>query len=787
MGIVWVSIFWLVGIYAGRELPLRPIQWAVLLILTTLAALVLRKHRLHRSTYLLLIPFFLGALRARLDVKELSPDDLAFYNDLELPVRITGTIVDDPEPHETYTALRVRAERLVIPDLDLARTIQGDVLVHANPYRDWTYGDWVRVKGEIETPPLLDSFSYKDYLARKDIFSWMPKAAVLMLDHGRGNPLLRWIYQVRHRLYQTIVRILPEPEASLSAGILLGIESTIPDDLYEDFSRTGTTHIIAISGFNITLIANMIISLSRRFFGSRRGLFVAAFGITLYTILVGADAAVVRAAVMGGLALGARYWGRETLGLASLGTSSMLMTAFDPAVLWDVGFQLSFAATLGLVLYAQPLQRWSTESLFARLSPDRAKQAGGFVSEFVLFTMAAQVTTWPLTAVYFQRFSFVSFLTNPMILPLQPPLMILSGAAAIAGTIWMPIGNVLALFAWPFPALTIRIVRLMARFATGGYGLSAASGWLITGYYITLFGMTGALQVLNRDSRLIISLKRRLSGVRVRSVWLLAAAALATGFVWQSAVNSADGLLHLTIFEVGSGDAVLIRSPAGENILIDGGKSPTKLLNQLGLRLPLLQRRLDWLILGGTHRDQMAGLVGLVDHLAIEDALVPQALGSYSFQRVKEQLVTSEVQLHTASTDQELRIDGSMTLEIINCSDSGLILLIEYGRARILIPSGMTPEAIETIIHDHRMRDLSVMLLPDGGHPSVNPAEWLEITNPRVVILSVGGTGRTERPSMEVLDSLEGRTILRTDRHGTIEIISDGEALWVETERAFNE
>ncbi|MDF1499398.1 MAG: ComEC/Rec2 family competence protein [Anaerolineales bacterium] len=787
MGIVWVSIFWLVGIYAGRELPLRPIQWAVLLILTILAALMLRKHRLHRSTYLLLIPFFLGALRARLDVKELSPDDVAFYNDLDLPVRITGTIVDDPEPHETYTALRVRAERLVIPDLDLARTIQGDILVHANPYRDWTYGDWVRVKGEIETPPLLDSFSYKDYLARKDIFSWMPQAAVLKLDHGRGNPLLRWIYQVRHRLYQTIVRILPEPEASLSAGILLGIESMIPDDVYEDFSRTGTTHIIAISGFNITLIANMIISLSRRFFGSRRGLFVAAFGITLYTILVGADAAVVRAAVMGGLALGARYWGRETLGLASLGTSSMLMTAFDPAVLWDVGFQLSFAATLGLVLYARPLQRWSTESLFARLSPDRAKQAGGFVSEFVLFTMAAQVTTWPLTVVYFQRFSFVSFLTNPMILPLQPPLMILSGAAAIAGTIWMPIGNVLALFAWPFPALTIRIVRLMARFATGGYGLSAESGWLIAGYYIILFGMTGALQFLNRDSRLIISLKRRLSGVRVRSVWLLVAAALATGFVWQSAANSADGLLHLTIFDVGSGDAVLIRSPAGENILIDGGKSPTKLLNQLGLRLPLLQRRLDWLILGGTHRDQMAGLVGLVDHLAIENALVPQALGSYSFQRVKELLVTSEVQMHPASTGQELRIDGSMTLEIIDCSDSGLILLIEYGRARILIPSGMTPEAVETIIHDHRMRDLSVMLLPDGGHPSVNPAEWLEITNPRVVILSVGGTGRTERPSMEVLDSLEGRTILRTDRHGTIEIISDGEALWVETERAFNE
>jgi competence protein ComEC len=195
----------------------------------------------------------------------------------------------------------------------------------------------VRVKGRLE-PPLFDTFSYKEYLARKNIYSWMPHASTLKLGKGKGNIILRGIYHLRRNFHKTILQLFPQPEASLVSGILLGIESEIPAGLYEDFNRTGTTHIIAISGFNITIIANLLISFSRRLFGACHGLWVAAIGITIYTILVGADAAVVRAAVMGGLALFARYWGREALGLASLGASSLFMTAFNPAVLWDVGF-----------------------------------------------------------------------------------------------------------------------------------------------------------------------------------------------------------------------------------------------------------------------------------------------------------------------------------------------------------------------------------------------------------------------------------------------------------------
>ena len=164
------------------------------------------------------------------------------------------------------------------------------------------------------------------------------------------------------------------------AGILLGVETGIPRPVQEAFKDTGTSHIIAISGFNITILSGMLATGFGRWLGPRGGGVAAGVGITAYTILVGADAAVVRAAIMGGLSLFARQVGRRQAGLNSLAFCAAMMALFTPKILWDVGFQLSFAATLGLVLYADPLTgafiRWSTRFLPEAMANRLAGPAG---------------------------------------------------------------------------------------------------------------------------------------------------------------------------------------------------------------------------------------------------------------------------------------------------------------------------------------------------------------------------------------------------------------------------
>ena len=195
---------------------------------------------------------------------------------------------------------------------------------------------------------------------------------------------------------------------------------------------------------NITILAALVISLTSRTLGIRRGAIVAAIVIAFYTILVGADASVVRAAIMGGLVLFARFLGRMTLALASLSAAAIVMTLVNPYVLWDVGFQLSFAATLGLVLYAEPIKDWFVKIASRWMEAAQAKRLSIPVGEFILFTFAAQITTLPLTAYHFQRLSLISFLANPIVLPAQPPLMILGGLAMLAGMLWLPLGQIMA-------------------------------------------------------------------------------------------------------------------------------------------------------------------------------------------------------------------------------------------------------------------------------------------------------------------------------------------------------
>jgi competence protein ComEC len=228
---------------------------------------------------------------------------------------------------------------------------------------------------------------------------------------------------------------------SLLAGILLGVENGIPQRVQQAFQDTGTAHIIAISGFNISIISALFASLFILLLGKRRRWLAAGLSlvvIAFYAVLVGAGASVVRAAIMGGLTLFAVQLGRRQDGLNSLAFVAALMVLFNPILLWDVGFQLSFMATLGLVLYAGPLSQAFTRLASARLPQATVERLTHPVGEYFLFTLAALLTTLPVTVYHFQRLSLSSLVANPLVLPAQPPVMVLGGLAVLLGLIFQP-------------------------------------------------------------------------------------------------------------------------------------------------------------------------------------------------------------------------------------------------------------------------------------------------------------------------------------------------------------
>ncbi len=773
--LVWVGSAWLLGLTLGSFTSLKLWQWFTLALGAALSAIAFRQRQPFRSIFLLQCVLFLGAARWVSGDPRIDLEDVAFYSDTPHQLVLTGQIATDPERLDNQTRLEIQIERIWIPDLKIQKPVEGLVLVIAPPFHPYEYGERLKITGFLETPPQDGDFSYRQYLARQGILTWIPEPEIRPLGMGKVNPLLSAIYRLRNAALDEVYRLFPFPEAPLIAGITLGIESFIPEDLSRAYSTTGTTHIIAISGFNITIMAGLAIAFFGRSFGRVRGLILAGVLVLLYTLFVGGDAPVVRAAIMGLIALLARYLGRRTHGLSSLAAAAICMTCINPRAIQDVGFQLSFFATLGLILYADPLSKLVVRIIQnARLKLD-AKRWGNALSEMLLFTLAAQITTLPVIAWHFQKISIISLLANALILPLQPLLMILSGLATMLGLIWHPLGQIAAWFAWPFSSLTNRLVTLMATIPGGVlYSGQINPAWLLIYYLILLFltvmFSTTAKQKLAERVPMLPRIR-----LYVRRSTILLFLTLANILLWNTYSRLPDGFLHASVLDVGRGEAILIRTPSGGTVLINGGSSPLRLATELGHHLPYPDRQIDWLLIAGTQYHQIAGFREIASMADIQQALTVEQGNGRSYQRVIDQLLSAEIPLHTVQQGQRFNLGDGAWLEILTSGHNGFTLLLKYGHARLLFPIGLSPVEIPELLADPRTADLTAVLMADGGYVAVNPANLLSHFNAKGMVISC------QIGDCPLQDNAQDdrHQLLQTAIYGSIEMTTDGQSLWL--------
>jgi competence protein ComEC len=784
--LVWFSLAFLAGIVLASVVSLHIFVWIALFVAADLLIIVSRLLARRRASlpfffspffFVLLFALFLGAARYEYSVPRFNAFHIAFYNDRDFDMLVTGTLVESPDYRDNYTNLRLEVTGVDTGDGDLPAN--GLLLARVSNNQTFRYGDILRLRGSLKTPPENEDFSYRDYLAAQHIHSYMSSADVTVLP-GRGGSLVYIaLYDFKERALANIYRLFPDPESSLMAGILLGVDTGLTQELQQAFKNTGTAHIIAISGFNISIIAGLFVTFFSRFLGPRRGMLVAVIGIAFYTILVGGDAAVVRAAIMGSLALFAKQVGRRQAALNTLLAVALFMCLWNPLYLWDVGFQLSFFATLGLILYADPFSQFANGIITRFFPTSAAEKFAALFSEFVLLTLAAQVTTIPILAYHFQRISLVSFLANPFILPAQPAVMILGGLAVLLSLVWFPLGQLAAWVTWPFVVYTIRMVELFDRVPHGTIFLGEFSIWFVILIYAVLLTVTfGGAQI----KEWFASMKQdRLSIPAGTGLVVLVLALL---LVWRAASAVPDGRLHITFLDVGSAEAVLIKTPTGKHLLVNGGPSVTTLADELGRRLPAFNRRLDWLIVAGTDEDDVAALPRVIERYPPEAVLWSgNTQASFSSGVLNEYLALSDINVLNAEPDQVLELGEGATLRVLTAGPRGAVLLVEWGNFRTLLPVGMSFEALDELRNGAEVGPVSVLSLADAGYVASNPPEWIANVNPELVLLSVSAADENGMPDSEVLESIKDYQLFRTDRNGWVEVTTDGERMWVNVER----
>lgn len=469
---------------------------------------------------------------------DVTTQDLLFYNDREERVVLRGMIVVEPDVRAQMIKLTVGVQEIAIggsgqagvPDF---REVKGRVLVNLSRYPEYNYGDFLELTGFLETPPEFEDFSYKNYLARYNVYSIMNRARVKVLDQGQGNGFLAGIFWIKAGFEGVLNRIFPEPYASFTGGLLLGSRRGIPESLMEKFNITGLTHIIAISGYNITLVIVFMTGLLRGF--SRRvSVPLASVAIIVFTILVGASAAVVRAAIMGVLGLIAIWVGRKSQVTLTILVAAFFMVAWNPKILvYDVGFQLSLAATLGLVYISPYFEEWgkrvfrgAVRSEVVLSAPAAGKSSGekssapapggtvqgkssapgafaSAIKEGILMTLSAQVTSLPIILLNFGRLSVVSPLANALVVGLIPMAMFFGFGAGLLGVL----AGILAIFwylalavgygAWFFLELIIQLVGWFAKIPYASVDVVGVQSWMVIVYYLALAGWLGRRSFLH--------------------------------------------------------------------------------------------------------------------------------------------------------------------------------------------------------------------------------------------------------------------------------------------------
>ena len=791
MTLVYLSTAWLIGIAAAHYVH-PPLPLIGLLAILPLAGLLLWRddpdaRRIAACGLFLL----LGSVRYTLSLPDLAdPGHIAAYTDQGW-VTVWGRVVGEPDVRDTYTNLRLAVDRVEIEGQELQ--VKGTILIQAPRYPAHMYGDELEIGGLLEPPPVFERFSYRDYLARQGIYGLLRRPQITLLRRGGGSLLYRTLLAFKVRAQATIARILPEPEASLLTGILLGVEAGIPKRVQEAFATTGTTHVIAISGFNISVLAGMLSIATRRLAGQRWVALLTIAGIWTYTILVGADPAVVRAAIMGSSYLAARHFGREGYALNGCLLTALLMTLQNPLVLWDVGFQLSFAATLGLIFYAPRFGERAHHWLSRVLPTGWVDRALGLLSEALLVTLAAQITTLPLLLHHFGLLSLVSFLTNGLILPVQPVVMLCGGLATGLGLAWLLLGRVLGWAAWLPLAYTIRVVEWTASFPQASVPVEGFG----PGYVLAWYGILAVLTLWFGQSPQSRRDWRDRLRTRIPTALLLGVPLVATLLIWTAVLSLPDGRLHMVFFDVGQGDAIFIQTPHGHQILIDGGPSPALLLDSLGRAMPFWDRSLDLVVLTHPDEDHLAGLIPVLERYQVGRAMEPALPHDTALAEEWERLVHERgVPQMMGQRGMQIMLEDGVLLEVLHPgpillqgtdaddNNNSLVLRLVYGRSTFLLTGDLEREGEVALLRTGQSVRSQVLKVAHHGAGSGTGQRFLAEVDPQLGVISVGKDNRFDHPAPELLKRLDqqGALVLRTDEQGQIELITDGEKVWVRTE-----
>lgn len=713
-------------------------------------------------------------------------------------VLIAGTVSTEPEVREPVGV----AYTVTVEEVE-GHPASGKVHVTQRGGSAPRFGERVQVRGTLKDPQgarVPGGFDQAAYLARQSTYFTVDTGSAKALGPGNLNPLRRAAVAARIHLEGVLKATLPPREAALMAGLLFGSRSELPDDIRQAFKTSGVFHLLAVSGGNVAMIVVPLLAALRRVGLSRRGASGAAIPfVVFFVFLTGAGPSVMRAGLMAVLVLLADVLRREKDAINSLGAAALLLLLWQPGLIFDIGFQLSAGATLGILLFARRFEAWMSP----RFQSVFGEKAGAWLASGLSVTFAAQALVEPISLFHFGAFSAIAPLANLMVLTLVEFTVQIGSIAVLVGLALVPVAWLinwlvrLGLFLLVFttkatasvPGAYLEVGRLPLVWVLVWYGVVAvlAGGRVRQWIRARMHHVMDEWRIASRPQR---TLAATLCGVL-----------LATGVTWGLALAGPPDTLTVSFLDVGQGDAIVVEAPGGRTMLIDGGPAaaPDLAKGRSGydagedVVLPYLAARgigrLDYVVLTHPHQDHVGGIPAVLAEMEAGLVLDPGVAHDAQGYRDTRAIATRKsIPIRRPNAGEVLRLGPDVVLEVLNPprqpyqgtrsdeNSNSIVLRLRYRRISLLLTGDM-----EEIVEEHLLAKgapLQADLLKVAHHGSAysSSPEFLAAVKPRFAVISMGRGNLFGHPDPGTVQRLQqaGAAVYRTDRHGTVIARTDG-------------
>ncbi len=614
-------------------------------------------------------------------------------------------------------------------------------------------GDQLRIEGTLQVP---DDAGFASTLAHRGL-AVSVRAIDVERVGGAPSPFVRMTQVVRAFVGDTIERIFPPREAGLLLGLVLGDASKLDPVTTRDFQTTGLGHLLVVSGENVAMVLAPVMAFAGALKIGPAGRFAMGIGVVvLFVVLTGAEPSVLRAGTMACLALLGILLGKPRTTGTILAAAVLALLILDPWLVYAIGFQLSVAATAGMVILATPI----AERL-GRVMPTPIALAAGT-------TIAAQFGVTPLLLFHFHEVPGVTIVANLAAFPAVSPALLLGIAASALGLVWLPLGSVLALLA----RVPMRYLEVVASALA-----KAPVAWVTS---------SGSPVVLLIGVAVFASIAAWLrTGWRPSRRALMAGVALAPVLVWQIALGAGPPTgLTVRVLDIGQGDSILITSPAGATVLIDGGPDDeldAQLLVSYGVK------RLDAVVATHPHADHIAGLPQALARFPVGVFLEPGCPDDTALQaELHDEIDAEGIPVRMPRAGDTVTV-GDLTFDVLSpdrCwidshsdpNNDSLVLLLQDGPDSMLFTGDAEREAQQVLLDTGRLQEVDVLKMPHHAGDTSLP-DFFPAVSPEVVAISVGQPNPYGHPNPTALAEAAstGAEIWRTDEHGTLTITWDEE------------